>query len=66
MKRLSTAELVRNFGSYSDTALAEPIVITKNGRDRLVLVSIDQFNALQEAFDDARSKVHRLALKRQR
>jgi len=48
-KRLTTGELIRNFGSHSDTALAEPIVITKNGRDRLVLISIEQYNALQRA-----------------
>jgi len=36
-KRLTTAEFIRNFGSHSDAALAEPIIITKNGRHRLVL-----------------------------
>ena len=37
MKRVSTVELLRYFGVYSDVALAEPIILTKNGRDRLVL-----------------------------
>ena len=48
-KRLTTAELIRNFGSHSDAALAEPIIITKNGRDRLVLISIEQYNLLRQA-----------------
>jgi prevent-host-death family protein len=59
MKRVSSAEMIRNFGRYSDAALAEPVIITKNGRDRLVLVSIEQFNLFQhalDAIDDAQSR----------
>jgi len=47
MKRVSTVELIRNFGMYSDAALSRPVVITKNGRDRLVLISIEHYNTLQ-------------------
>jgi PHD/YefM family antitoxin component YafN of YafNO toxin-antitoxin module len=59
MKRVSTVELIRNFGAHSDAALATPIIITKNGRDRLVLISIEQYDMLQhayDAFEDTRSK----------
>ncbi len=59
MKRVSTVELIRNFGSYGDAALAEPVVITKNGRDRLVLISIEQYNVFQhasDAYEDVQSK----------
>ncbi|MFZ2067309.1 MAG: type II toxin-antitoxin system prevent-host-death family antitoxin [Xanthobacteraceae bacterium] len=59
MKRVSTVELIRNFGAHSDTALATPIIVTKNGRDRLVLISIEQYDMLQhayDAFEDARPK----------
>jgi len=41
MKRLTASELVRNFGEYSDSALTEPIIITRNGGDRLVLLNIE-------------------------
>jgi prevent-host-death family protein len=51
--RVSSAEFIRNFGSYSDTALSEPIVITKNGRDRLVLISIDEYQHLIDLLDRA-------------
>jgi PHD/YefM family antitoxin component YafN of YafNO toxin-antitoxin module len=58
MKRVTTVDLIRNFGLYSDAALSEPIFVTKNGRDRLVLISIEQFNTFQHALDaleDAKS-----------
>ncbi len=51
MKRVTSAELIRNFGQFSDVAVAEPVIITKNGRDRLALISIDQYNAFQHAAD---------------
>jgi prevent-host-death family protein len=61
--RVSSAEFIRNFGSYSDTALSEPIVITKNGRDRLVLISIDEYQHLLDLLDTAPAdaKVERAA-----
>jgi prevent-host-death family protein len=45
--RISSKELIRNFGAFSDIALKEPVVITKNGRDRLVLLSIEDYQTLQ-------------------
>ncbi len=45
--KVSTAELVRNFGSLADKALAEPVTITKNGRDRLVLMSVEEYDRLR-------------------
>ena len=59
MKRVSTVELIRNFGVYSDDALSTPIVVTKNGRDRLVIISIEQYDMLKhaaDALDDVRAK----------
>jgi prevent-host-death family protein len=44
--RVSSGDFIRKFGTYTDTALSEPIVITKNGRERLVLLSIDEYNTL--------------------
>jgi len=44
--KVSTAEFVRNFGPLSDKALTEPLTITKNGRDRLVLLSVEEYARL--------------------
>jgi PHD/YefM family antitoxin component YafN of YafNO toxin-antitoxin module len=49
MKRGSTLDLLRNFGTHGDAALVEPIILTKSGRDRLVLISIERYDALQQA-----------------
>ena len=35
--RISAAEFVRQFGRRCDDALAEPVIITRNGCDRLVV-----------------------------
>lgn len=44
--KVSTAEFVRNFGPLSDKALVEPVTITKNGRERLVLLSVEEYERL--------------------
>ncbi len=41
--RVSTAELIKNFGTVADKALQEPVTVTKNGRDRFVLVEVAEF-----------------------
>ncbi len=45
--KVSTADLMRNFGPLADKALTEPLTITKNGRDRLVLLSADEYARLK-------------------
>jgi PHD/YefM family antitoxin component YafN of YafNO toxin-antitoxin module len=45
--RVSTAEFIKNYGTLADKALMEPVTITKNGRDRLVMVSAEEFERLQ-------------------
>ncbi len=45
--RVTTAEFIRNYGTLADRALAEPLTITKNGRDRLVLVSAAEYERLR-------------------
>ena len=45
--RVSSKDLVRDFAQVSDRAIHDGhVVITKNGRDRLVLVSIDEYQQL--------------------
>lgn len=43
----SAAELVRQFSHYSDVALVEPVVVTKNGRPRNVLISVEEYDRLR-------------------
>jgi len=51
MKRVSAIELIRKFGTHGDDALSTPIIVTKNGQDRVVLISIEQYHILQHAYD---------------
>ena len=37
---------MRSFGHHTDAALTEPTIITRNGRDRLVIVSVDTYREL--------------------
>ena len=45
--KVSTAEFIKNYGTLADKALTEPVVITKNGRDRLVILSADEYARLK-------------------
>jgi len=45
--RVTTAEFIKGYGTLADKALVEPVTITKNGRDRLVLVSADEYERLR-------------------
>ena len=44
----SAAEVVRQFSHYSDVALVEPVVVTKNGRPRNVLISVEEYERLRK------------------
>jgi prevent-host-death family protein len=43
----SAAELVRSFSHFSDVALARPVVVTKNGRPRNILISVEEYERLK-------------------
>jgi prevent-host-death family protein len=45
--RISSAEFQKQFGALSDKALMEPLTITRNGRDRLVLLSVEEYERLK-------------------
>lgn len=45
--RVSTAEFIKHYGALADRALSEPVTITKNGRDRLVVLSAEEFARLK-------------------
>ena len=50
----AAGDLVRQFSHYSDLALAKPVIITRNGRPRNVLLSVEEYERLksrdQQAF----------------
>ena len=45
--KVTTVEFIKNYGSLADKALTEPVTITKNGRDRLVMISADEYARLK-------------------
>ncbi|MFO1103109.1 MAG: type II toxin-antitoxin system prevent-host-death family antitoxin [Methylocystis sp.] len=45
--KVSTAEFIKNYGALADKALSEPVTITKNGRDRLVVISAEEYSRLK-------------------
>ncbi|MFV0280229.1 MAG: type II toxin-antitoxin system Phd/YefM family antitoxin [Rhodoblastus sp.] len=59
MKRVTSAEAARNFSQLSDLALGEPVVVTKNGRDRLVMLGIDEYNFLIDTLDELGAMIDR-------
>jgi PHD/YefM family antitoxin component YafN of YafNO toxin-antitoxin module len=46
MKRVPSAEFVRNFSALCDEALSESVVLTRNGRDRLVVANVEHYRHL--------------------
>jgi prevent-host-death family protein len=49
MITVSAAEFQRYFGRYQDEALTQPVVITRNGRERLVMISVDECRRLRRS-----------------
>ncbi|MEJ0047946.1 MAG: type II toxin-antitoxin system Phd/YefM family antitoxin [Rhodospirillales bacterium] len=47
MITVSAAEFQRHFGRYQDEALLQPIAITRNGRERLVVLSTEEYRRLK-------------------
>lgn len=45
--RVTTADFIKNYGRLADKALTEPVTITKNGHDRLVVVSAEEYERLK-------------------
>ena len=44
---VTAAEFQRHFGRYQDEALTQPVAITRNGRERLVMISADEYRKLR-------------------
>lgn len=52
--KVSTAEFIRHFGRFHDQAQKEPIVLTKHGRDTVVVLSKEEFERMQGNGDPRR------------
>lgn len=48
MVTITSVEFQRNFGRYQDEALKEPVAITRNGRERIVVLSADEYHRLKK------------------
>ena len=44
---VTSVEFLRNIGTYQDIALTKPVAITKNGRERTVLLSAEEYHRLK-------------------
>lgn len=40
---VTAAQVSKNFGAYQDAAVREPVIITKNGRPRTVLMAYEDY-----------------------
>lgn len=47
MVKVASAEVQKNFGRYQDLALTEPVVVTRNGRERTVILSSQEYHRLK-------------------
>jgi prevent-host-death family protein len=47
MVKISSAEFQKNFGRYQDIALTQPVTVTRNGRERTVLLSVEEYARLK-------------------
>jgi PHD/YefM family antitoxin component YafN of YafNO toxin-antitoxin module len=41
--RVSTEEFIKDFSSFAARALTEPVIITQNGGDQLVVLSVEEY-----------------------
>ena|ERR1700724_2109374 len=47
MVKVSAAEFQRNIGRYQDMALVQPVAVTRNGRERTVMISVEEYYRLK-------------------
>ena len=47
MVRISSAEFQKNVGQYEDVALTQPVAVTRDGRERTVLISAEEYRRLK-------------------
>lgn len=47
MIKVSAAEFQRNIDRYQDVALTQAVAVIRNGRERTVLISVDEYQRLK-------------------
>ena len=47
MIRVTSTEFNKEVGRYQDSALTQPVVVTRNGRDRTVMISSEEYQRLK-------------------
>lgn len=47
MVRVSSTDFQREVGRYADMALSQPVTVTRNGRDRTVMISAEEYQRLK-------------------
>ncbi len=47
MIKVSAAEFQRNIGRYQDLALTQGVAVTRNGRERTVMISTEEYHRLK-------------------
>ena len=62
MTRVSATDFKNNIGAFSDAAMSEPVIITSHDRDRLVLLSAEEYKRLVGAGATADRKAQLRAL----
>ena len=45
---ISSSDFLKSYGQVSEAALKEPVSITSHGRERLVLMSADEYRRLKQ------------------
>ena len=45
--KVAAGDVAKNFGQFADRALVEPVLITKYGREHLVLLSAGEYERLK-------------------
>lgn len=48
MATVTSTEFQQNVGKYNDIAMREPVVITKQNRDALVLLSVEDYKRMKQ------------------
>lgn len=48
MIKVAAAEFQRNIGRYQDMALMQPVAVTRNGRERTVMISAEEYHRLKK------------------
>ncbi|MDR3474843.1 MAG: type II toxin-antitoxin system Phd/YefM family antitoxin [Devosia sp.] len=47
MIRVPSTEFGKEVGRYQDVALTQPVFVTRNGRDRTVMISAEEYHRLK-------------------